>query len=122
MSPVSFIKGLFLILEPLSEFEKNSTVKKLKGSRIRKRPLMKDKGIITRNGDGKVEGRKSHLEKNPELEGLLKKYRKTMTYDGISSVLLSEHGMKVSKSSVPNLLKEIELKKKERRNRLRRVS
>jgi transposase len=83
---------------------------------------MNDTGLITRNGDGKVEGRKSHLEKNPELEGLLKKYRKTMTYDGISSVLLSEHGMKVSKSSVPNLLKEIELKKKERRNRLRRVS
>ena len=34
------------------------------------------------------------------------------TYVGISSVLMSEHGLKVSKSSVPNLLKEIEFKKR----------
>ena len=123
-SPESFVDDsptsvlIRRVLGCLSEFEKNSTVKKLKGSRIRKRPVMKDKGIITRNGDGKVEGRKSHLEKNPELEGLLKKYRKTMTYVGISSVLMSEHGLKVSKSSIPNLLKEIEFKKKEKRNQV----
>ena len=61
------------------------------------------------------------LEKFPELEGLLKKYRKTMSYVGISSVLMSEHGMKVSKSSVPNLLKEIDFKKREERNRKRRI-
>ena len=41
---------------------------------------------------------------------------------GISLFLMSEHGMKVSKSSVPNLLKEIDFKKKEERNRERRVS
>ena len=70
----------------------------------------------------KFEGRKSHLELNPELEGLLKKYSKTMSVRKISSVLESEHGMKVSKSSVPNLLKEIDFKKKEERNRRRRVS
>jgi len=125
-SPESFVDDsptsvlIRRVLGCLSEFEKNSTVKKLKGSRIRKRPLMKEKGIIARNGQGKVEGRKSHLEKNPELEGLLKKYRRTMTYVGISSVLMSEHGLKVSKSSVPNLLKEIDFKKKEERNRKRR--
>ena len=62
-SPESFVDDsptsvlIRRVLGCLSEFEKNSTVKKLKGSRIRKRPLMKDKGIITRNGDGKVEGR-----------------------------------------------------------------
>jgi len=52
---------------------------------------------------------------NPELEGLLKKYSKTLSVRKISSVLESEHGMKVSKSSVPNLLKEIDFKKKEER-------
>ena len=83
---------------------------------------MKDKGYITRNGSGKCEGRKSHLELNPKLEGLLKKYSKTMSVRKISSVLESEHGLKVSKSSIPNLLKEIDFKKKEERNRRRRKS
>ena len=87
---------------------------------MRKRSVMKNKGVITRTGTGKVEGRKSHLEKNPELEGLHKKYRKSMTLVEISSVLASEHRLKVSKSSIPNLLKEIGLKKKEERNRKRR--
>ena len=130
-SPESFVDDsptsvlIRRVLGCLSEFEKNSIVKKLKGSRIRKRSVMKDKGVITRSGEGKVEGRKSHLEKNPELEGLLKKYRNRtlrMGYVEISKVLESEHGLKVSKSSIPNLLKEIEFKKKERRNRRRRVS
>jgi len=45
-----------------------------------------------------------------------------MTNVAISSVLMSEHGMKVSMSSVPNLLKEIDFNKKEERNGRRRVS
>ena len=32
---------------------------------------MKDRGYITRNGSGKCEGRKSHLELNPEFSILL---------------------------------------------------
>ena len=110
------------VLGCLSDFEKSTIVEKLRGSRMRKRSVMREKGIITRTGRGKVEGRKTFLEKTPELEGLLKKYRKTMTVREISSVLESEHGLKVSKSSVPNLLKEIDFKKKERRNRKRRKS
>ena len=56
------------------------------------------------------------------LKGLLKKYIKTMSVRKISSVLESEHGLNVSKSSIPNLLKEIDFKKKEERNRRRRKS
>ena len=110
------------VLSCISDFEKSTIVHKLNGSRIRKRSFNKNKGYITRNGSGKCEGRKSHLELNPELEILLKKYSKTMSVRKISSVLESEHGLKVSKSSIPNLLKEIDFKKKEERNRKRRNS
>jgi len=110
------------VLSCISDFEKSTIVHKLNGSRIRKRSFNKNKGYITRNGSGKCEGRKSHLELNPELEILLKKYSKTMSVRKISSVLDSEHGLKVSKSSIPNLLKEIDFKKKEERNRKRRNS
>ena len=127
-SPESFVDDsptsvlIRRVLGCMSDFEKNSVVEKLRGSRKRKRSVMKEKGYITRKGHGKVEGRKSHLEKHPELEGLLKKYRKTMTLVEMSSYLMSEHGLKVSKSSIPNLLKEIDFKKKEERNRRRRKS
>ena len=127
-SPESFVDDsptsvlIRRVLGCMSDFEKNTIVEKLRGSRIRKRSVMKEKGYITRKGTGKVEGRKSHLEKHPELEGLLKKYRKTMTLVEMSSYLMSEHGLKVSKSSIPNLMKEIDFKKKEDRNRKRRKS
>jgi DNA invertase Pin-like site-specific DNA recombinase len=110
------------VLSCISDFEKSTIIHKLNGSRIRKRSYNKNKGYITRNGSGKCEGRKSHLELNPELESLLKKYSKTMSVRKISSVLESEHSLKVSKSSIPNLLKEIDFKKKEERNRKRRNS
>ena len=127
-SPESFVDDsptsvlIRRVLGCMSDFEKNSVVEKLRGSRKRKRSVMKEKGYITRKGHGKVEGRKSHLEKHPELEGLLKKYKKKMTLVEMSSHLMSEHGLKVSKSSIPNLLKEIDFKKKEERNRRRRKS
>ena len=127
-SPESFVDDsptsvlIRRVLGCMSDFEKNSVVEKLRGSRMRKRSVMKEKGYITRKGHGKVEGRKSHLEKHPELEGLLKKYKKKMTLVEMSSHLMSEHGLKVSKSSIPNLLKEIDFKKKEERNRRRRKS
>ena len=119
-SPTSIL--IRRVLSCISDFEKSTIVHKLKGSRMRKKPIMKEMGRITRKGEGKVEGRKSHLELIPELEGLLKKYSKTMSVRKISSVLESDHGLKVSKSSIPNLLKEIDFKKKEERNRKRRKS
>jgi len=54
------------------------------------------------------------------LEGLVKKYSKTMNNTEISRVLESEHGLKIHRTSIPNILKDIELRKKEIRNRKRR--
>ena len=136
-SPESFVDDtptsvlIRRVLSCLSDFEKNSIVEKLRGSRLRKRSVMKEKGIITREGKGRVEGRKTLLEKHPELEGLVKKYskmkvRRGTTYEmsnsQISKLLMSEHGLKIHRTSIPNILKDIELKKKEKRNRKRRKS
>ena len=74
---------------------------------------------------------KTLLEKHPELEGLIKTYSKIKLRKGrtvkmnnleISKFLMSEHGLKVHRTSIPNILKDIELKKKEERNRKRRKS
>ena len=136
-SPESFVDDtptsvlIRRVLSCLSDFEKNSIVEKLRGSRLRKRSVMKEKGIITREGKGRVEGRKTLLDKHPELEGLIKKYskikiRRGTTYEvshsQISKLLMSEHGLKIHRTSIPNILKDIELKKKEERNRRRRKS
>jgi hypothetical protein len=106
----------------LSDFEKNSIVEKLRGSRLRKRSVMKEKGVITREGRGRVEGRKTLIEKHPELEGLVKNYSKTMSNSKISEILESEHGLNIHRTSIPNILKDVELRKKEERNRKRRKS
>ena len=125
-SPESFVDDsptsvlIRRVLGCLSDFEKNSIVEKLRGSRIRKRSVMKEKGIITREGKGRVEGRIPLIEKFPGLEGLVKKYSKTMNNTEISRVLESEHGLKIHRTSIPNILKDIELRKKEIRNRKRR--
>ena len=136
-SPESFVDDtptsvlIRRVLSCLSDFEKNSIVEKLRGSRLRKRSVMNEKGIITREGKGRVEGRKTLLEKHPELEGLVKTYSKIKLRKGrnvrmsnleISKFLLSEHGLKIHRTSIPNILKDIELKKKEKRNRRRRKS
>ena len=134
-SPESFVDDtptsvlIRRVLSCLSDFEKNSIVEKLRGSRLRKRSVMKQKGVITREGKGRVEGRKTLLDKHPELEGLIKKYSKIkirrgttyeISHNHISKLLMSEHGLKIHRTSIPNILKDIELKKKEERNRRRR--
>ena len=81
---------------------------------------MKKKGIITREGKGRVEGRIPLIQKYPELELLVKNYSKTMNYTEITKVLEKENGIIIHKSSIPNILKDIKLKKKEERNRKRR--
>ena len=129
VTPASFL--IRRVLSCLSDFEKNLIVEKLRGSRLRKRSLMKEKGVITREGKGRLEGRKTLLEKHPELEGLVKKYSKMKMTSGrtlrmgntaISKLLMSEHGLKIHRTSIPNIIKDIELKKKKERNRKRRKS
>src|SRR5689334_3756827 len=53
------------VLGAIAQFEKASTVAKLKAARDRKRAR-----------DGKCEGRKSHVEMNPELVALVKRLRR----------------------------------------------
>ena len=125
-SPESFVDDtptsvlIRRVLSCLSDFEKNSIVEKLRGSRLRKRSVMKEKGVITRQGKGRVEGRKTLIETHPELEVLVKNYSKTMNNSKISQILESEHGLKIHRTSIPNIIKDIELRKKEERNRKRR--
>tara|TARA_Y100000593_G_scaffold18052_1_gene36126 strand:+ start:127 stop:855 length:729 start_codon:yes stop_codon:yes gene_type:complete len=127
-SPDSFIDSsptsvlVRRVLSCLSDFEKNSLVEKLRGSRVRKRSVNKEKGIISRKGDGRVEGRIPLIEKHPELVVLVRKYSKTMNKSEISRVLKSDHGINVHRTSIPNILKDFELRKREERNRKRRKS
>jgi DNA invertase Pin-like site-specific DNA recombinase len=109
------------ILGSFCEFDRSSTVSKLKVSRIRKRESNREKGIVTRKRTGKCEGSKRILEIHPELESLiLKLKRKGFSLRKISSFLKEEHGYSVSFKSVGNILKDIQWMKKERR-RLKRT-
>ena len=109
------------IMGSFCEFDRSSTVSKLKVSRIRKRESNREIGIVTRNRTGKCEGSKRILEIHPELESLILKFRrKGLSLRKISSFLKEELGYSVSFKSVGNILNDIEWMRKERR-RLRRT-
>ena len=109
------------IMGSFCEFDRSSTVHKLKVSRIRKRESNYKKGIVTRNRTGKCEGSKRILEIHPELESLVLKLRKKgLSLRKISTLLKEEHGYSVSFKSVGNILEDISWMKKERR-RLKRI-
>ena len=109
------------IMGSFCEFDRSSTVSKLKVSRIRKKESNRDKGIVTRSRTGKCEGRKRILEIHPELESLIIKLNKNgLSLRKISSHLKDELGYDVSFISVRNILNDIEWMRKERR-RMRRT-
>ena len=111
------------IMGSFCEFDRSSTVSKLKVSRIRKKESNYKKGIsgVTRNRTGKCEGRKRILEIHPELESLILKLRKKgLSWVKISKTLSDEYGYNISSMSVGRILKDIEWMKKERR-RLKRM-
>jgi len=100
------------IMGSFCEFDRSSTVSKLKVSRIRKRESNRDKGIVTRQRSGKI---------HPELESLIIKLNKNgLSLRKISSHLKDELGYDVSYISVRNILNDIDWMRKERR-RLRRT-
>ena len=110
------------ILGSVSKFDKSSTVFKLCVSRVLKRESNRKKGIVTRNREGKCEGRKRILETHPELETLiLKLRRKGLSWMKISDFLKEEHGYSISDMTVGRILKDIEWMKKERRRHRRTV-
>ena len=109
------------ILGSFCEFDRSSTVSKLRDSRIRKRESNREIGIVTRNRTGKCEGSKRILEIHPELESIILKFRrKGLSLRKISLFLKEELGYSVSFKSVGNILEDIEWMKKERR-RLKRM-
>ncbi|SVB27462.1 uncharacterized protein METZ01_LOCUS180316, partial [marine metagenome] len=109
------------ILGSFCEFDRSSTVNKLRVSRIRKRESNREKGIVTRNRTGKYEGRLRWIEIHPELESLILKLRKKgFSLRKISNLLKDEYGYKVSFVSVGNILKDIDWMKKEKR-RMKRL-
>ena len=109
------------IMGSFCEFDRSSTVHKLKVSRIRKRESNYKKGIVTRNRTGKCEGSKRILEVHPELESLIIKLNKNgSSLRKISSYLKDELGYSISFHSVGRILKDIDWMKKERR-RLKRI-
>ena len=109
------------IMGSFCEFDRSSTVSKLKVSRIRKKESNRDKGIVTRNRSGKCEGRKRILEIYPELESfILKLSKRGFSNRKISSIIKDDFGYSVSYKSVGNVLNDIDWMRKERR-RLRRT-
>jgi DNA invertase Pin-like site-specific DNA recombinase len=80
-NPSSFIddtptaKLVRQVLGAISEFDKAMTVAKLRGARERKRREV-----------GKCEGRKSHIERNPELVALAKRLRRQKPKGGRMSL------------------------------------
>ena len=109
------------IMGSFCEFDGSSTVSKLKVSRIRKRESNRDKGVVTRNREGKCEGRKRVLEIYPELESfILKLSKRGFSNRKISSIIKDDFGYSVSYKSVGNVLNDIDWMRKERR-RLRRT-
>lgn len=67
------IKMIRQILGSVAEFQKDELVLKLRGARKRKRKTNRDKGILTLSGKGKVEGRRSLAETDPELVRIVKR-------------------------------------------------
>ena len=109
------------IMGSFCEFDRSSTVHKLKVSRIRKRESNYKIGKVTRNRTGKCEGSKRILEIHPELESLiLKLRRKGLSLRKISSYLKDELGYSISFHSVGRILKDIDWMKKEKR-RMKRI-
>ena len=133
-SPETFVKtspeGTLIrhVLSCISHFERSSIVEKLRQSRERKSKLNKSRNYISRTGRGKVEGVKKLTELNPELSGLVVKYRrkkdtrtkKPLSYMKISKLLEDEHDLSVGFMSVKRILNDVKDEKREGRNRRRR--
>ena len=117
------------ILSTISSFEKNNLVEKLRVSRERKSKKNKELGIISRSGKGKCGGRRKLTEIHSNLSFLVvtykkmidKKTRKPLSNSKISKLLL-EHEISVSYKTIGKILLDVEMEKRERINRRRRIT
>ena len=116
------------ILSTISSFEKNNLVEKLRVSRERKSKKNKELGIISRNGNGKCGGKRKLTEIHKDLSGLVLSYkkmkdirtRKPLSNSKVSRLLLEEYNISVCYKTIGKILEDIEMEKRESRNRRRR--
>ena len=132
-SPESFVDDsptatlIRQVLGCISQFDKSQIVQKLQSGRMKKSMINREKGIISRSGKGKVGGKKRISEENPEITDLVRKLRKRtdskgkpMSFRKIERVLKEEHDHSISHVSVKRILEDVEIFKREERNRKRR--
>ncbi len=116
------------ILSTISSFEKNNLVEKLRVSRERKSKKNKELGIISRNGNGKCGGKRKLTEIHKDLSGLVLSYkkmkdkrtRKPLSNSKVSRLLLEEYNISVCYKTIGKILEDVEMEKRESRNRRRR--
>ena len=116
------------ILSTISSFEKNNLVEKLRVSRERKSKKNKELGIISRSGNGKCGGKRKLTEIHKDLSGLVLSYkkmkdkrtRKPLSNSKVSKLLLEEHNISVCYKTIGKILEDVEMEKRESRNRRRR--
>jgi DNA invertase Pin-like site-specific DNA recombinase len=116
------------LLSTISSFEKNNLVEKLRVSRERKSKKNKELGIISRSGNGKCGGKRRLTEIHSNLSHLVLSYkkmkdkrtRKPLSDSKVSTLLKKEHNISISYKTVGRILEDIEMEKRERRNRRRR--
>ena len=94
---------------------------------MKKSMINREKGIISRSGKGKVGGKKRISEENPEITDLVRKLRKRtdlkgkpMSFRKIEKVLKEEYDHSISHVSVKRILEDVEIFRREERNRKRR--
>jgi len=118
------------ILGTISSFEKNNLVEKLRVSRERKSKKNKELGIISRKGFGKCGGKRKLTEIHKDLSGWVLSYkkmkdkrtRKPLSNSKISKLLLEEHNISVCYKTIGMILLDVEMEKRERINRRRRIT
>ena len=116
------------LLSTISSFEKNNLVEKLRVSRESKSKKNKELGILSRNGFGKCGGRRRLTEINKDLCGLVLSYkkmkdkrtRKPLNNSKVSKLLLKEHNISVCYKTIGKIIEDVEMMKREQRNRRRR--
>ena len=85
-------------------------------------------GIISRNGNGKCGGKRKLTEIHKDLSGLVLSYkkmkgkrnRKPLSNSKVSKLLLEEHNISVCYKTIGKILEDVEMEKRESRNRRRR--
>ena len=106
------------IISAISEYQREEIVFNMSVARERKKIHNKSVGVVTLDGKGKCEGRKSHKEMNTELVAVVKKLRrrnwktkKQMSYRKIAEYLFdngyeNERGNRYNAKSIRDMVQQ----------------